>query len=411
MPFDPMATRASGLTALPQADFGSITRGMADTRTVSYDSLHKKVRRALPGALLAFLLLALAACETDRRPRERTPDEVRALLQHRLLPNEVYDRAGWATDIQVAFSTLGIRPNDENLCAAIAITQQESTFVADPEVPGLARIARAEIDRRAKEMNVPRFVVNAALKLESPDGRTYGERIATVRTEGQLSALFEEMASSVPVGKKLLGRANPVRTGGPMQVSIAFAEEHARRRPYPYADAVSIRREVFTRRGGMYFGIAHLLAYRTSYTRKVHRFADFNAGTYASRNAAFQQAVSRLTGVKLALDGDLVVRERRRGRKVVGATEAAVRTLGPQLGLSDAQIRRALEESHRFDFEGTALYTRLYAMADAQAGVRVPRAVMPRIELKSPKFTRQLTTEWFATRVDHRYRQCMARAR
>jgi Protein of unknown function (DUF1615) len=36
--------------------------------------------------------------------------------------------------------------------------------------------------------------------------------------------------------------------------------------------------------------------------------------------------------------------------------------------------------------------------------------MMPRIRLDSPKITRKLTTEWFATRVDTRYRRCMARA-
>ena len=52
----------------------------------------------------------------------------------------------------------------------------------------------------------------------------------------------------------------------------------------------------------------------------------------------------------------------------------------------------------------------MFELADTEAGLKLPRAVMPRIDLKSPKITRKLTTEWFATRVDKRHRQCMARA-
>ena len=49
-------------------------------------------------------------------------------------------------------------------------------------------------------------------------------------------------------------------------------------------------------------------------------------------------------------------------------------------------------------------------MAD-KAGKPMPRQAMPQIDLKSPKITRKLTTEWFATRVEQRYRACEARAR
>ena len=53
----------------------------------------------------------------------------------------------------------------------------------------------------------------------------------------------------------------------------------------------------------------------------------------------------------------------------------------------------------------------MFARADAKAGLKVPRAVMPRIALDSPKITRKLTTEWFALRVQKRYEQCLARGR
>jgi hypothetical protein len=55
----------------------------------------------------------------------------------------------------------------------------------------------------------------------------------------------------VPLGRRLFAGYNPVRTGGPMQVSIDFAERHANEKPYPYVIRGTIRDEVFTRRGGL----------------------------------------------------------------------------------------------------------------------------------------------------------------
>jgi len=46
-------------------------------------------------------------------------------------------------------------------------------------------------------------------------------------------------------------------------------------------------------------------------------------------------------------------------------------------------------------------------LADARAGKPLPRAMVPSIQLDSPKITRKLTTAWFATRVDDRYQRCM----
>jgi hypothetical protein len=189
-----------------------------------------------------------------------------------------------------------------------------------------------------------------------------------------------------------------------MQVSIEFAEQHAKDYPYPVDG--TIRHEVFSRRGGMYFGIAHLLGYPVSYREPLYRFADFNAGWYASRNAAFQNAVSRASGIPLALDGDLI----RYDSIMPGGTELAVRTLGKSLGMRNPTIRDQLEKGKTLEFEETKLYQRVFELAEQAEGKKLPRAVLPGIVLQSPKITRKLTTAWFAKRVDERYKRCMAKA-
>ena len=361
-------------------------------------------------ALSAAVLVLVGACASPGpRAPIRAPAEVREQLES-LLPADLADRAGWAADIQTAFHVLDIPPSTENLCAAMAVTEQESGYKADPAVPGLARIAREEIERRAARLKIPRLATAAALKVKSTDGRSYADRIAAVRTERQLSELFEEFIGRVPLGQRLFGDANPVRTGGPMQVSIAFAEDHADEHGYPHAIETSVRREVFTRRGGMHFGIAHLLGYPNAYQRHLYRFADFNAGWYASRNAAFQAAVTAASGQPLALDGDLILHERSFVQSRVGATEAATLSLAGPLDMSESAIRRALEKSDAFEFESTELYERMFALAETRVGQPLPRAVIPRITLESPKITRKLTTEWFATRVQTRYQRCVNRA-
>ena len=350
-------------------------------------------------------LLVLAGCGTQRTQEgpTRTPKEVKAEIV-RLLPAKTVDRQGWATDIYAAFAAQNIYPSTQNLCSVLAVTEQESTFQSDPPVPGLGKIAREEIDRRAAKAHIPGLLVSGALQIRSSTGKSYSDRLNAARSEKELSAIFDDFIGRVPMGRTLFGGFNPVHTGGPMQVSIDFAEQQARGYPYPVDG--SIRHEVFSRRGGMYFGIAHLLGYPVSYKQPLYRFADFNAGWYASRNAAFQNAVSRASGIPLALDGDLV----RYDSIMPGTTELAVRTLGKQLGMRNPTIRDQLEKGKSLEFEDSTLYQRVFELAEKAEGRSLPRAVLPGIALQSPKITRKLTTAWFAKRVDERYQRCMALA-
>lgn len=348
--------------------------------------------------------LVLAGCATAPPAPSRPPGDVHSEIVRRM-PDRVADREGWASDIQAAFSAQKIEPNSENICAVLAVTEQESGYVANPAVANLPKIARGEIDRRAASLHVPKFLVDAALSLRSPDGSSYNDRLQQVRTERDLSEIYEDLIGTVPLGKRLFADLNPVQTGGPMQVGIPFAESNASSYPYPVEG--TIRDEVFTRRGGMYFGIAHLLGYQTPYTRKVHRFADYNAGWYASRNAAFQNAVALATGTVLALDGDVLNPGAPLDKP--GQTERAVRMLSAELDMDERAIRKALERGDRLDFDDTGLYAKVFALAEARARKPLPRAMIPGIKLESPKITRELTTAWFATRVDERYQRCLAR--
>ncbi|WP_326544023.1 DUF1615 domain-containing protein [Pseudorhodoferax sp.] len=361
------------------------------------------------GVLALLTLLTLLSGCAGPQVAPRSPEQVQADIRG-LLPASVPLRDAWAVDLQTVFAALQLDPSPAQVCAVIAITEQESTFVPDPVVPGLAGIARREIERRADGLGVPSLALTLALKLRSADGRSYDERLDAVRTEGELSALYEQFIDQVPLGERLFARLNPVRTGGAMQVSIAFAERQARLAPYPFPAPGSIRREVFTRRGGLYFGTAHLLAYPApAYgSEMIYRFADFNAGRWASRNAAFQQALALASGRRLDLDGDLVVGSGG-ADATPGQTEAAARSLADALGMDVATIRRELERGDGPTFDSSPLLARVYALAERKSGKPQARARLPVIDLKSPKFTRKLTTEWFARRVDERWRRCLQR--
>jgi hypothetical protein len=374
--------------------------------------MDRRQPRRWPYGVCAVVAAAccLSACGLDRDEgaRPRQAGSARATIE-RALPREIPDRGGWTEDLYADFRALALPPTRDNVCAVIAVIGQESDFRTDPVVAHLGEIAAREIDARAARAGIPLSLVHAVLQLRSSTGQTYLERIDRARTEKELSDIYEDFIGRVPLGTRLFAERNPIRTRGPMQVNIAFAERYADAKPYPYPVHLSIADEVFTRRGSLYFGIAHLLDYAAPYDRYLFRFADFNAGQYASRNAAFQSALARLVRTAITPDGALLphAADDARGAPELGSTEAALRTLAPRLQLDDAEIHEALAQGRTAAFESSALYRRLFALADQAAGTRQPRALVPRIDLHSPKIRRALTTAWYANRVDARFRRCL----
>ena len=355
-------------------------------------------------AILAFLAGCIPA--RPQRPSGQSVAQAQVTIEA-ALPVTVRDRKGWADDLSSVFNALDIAPTHEHLCAVIAVAEQESGMSVEPVIPGLRRIAWRAIDQHAAHADIPNSVVHEVLKLKSPNGATYEARIDAARTEKDLSDIFEDFTGSIPLGRTLFASWNPIRTRGPMQVNVAFAHQFEAVKAYPYPLTVSLDDELFTRRGSLYFGTAHLLAYSAPYDRYLYRFADYNAGQFSSRNAAFQVALSVATGAALVPDGALVVPNAPISQP--GDTERVARKLAKRLRLDSDQIHAALAHDRDASFQDTELYRRVFELAARTRGQSLPKATLPQIDLQGPKLHSHLTTSWYAQRVQGRFERCLAR--
>jgi len=344
-----------------------------------------------------------------------------------LIPESVPERREWSEAIAGALTQNHLPSDRTSVCAVIAVIGQESGFQANPVVPGLARIVRARIDRyKAKLGPLGDPLLERLLAGHAPgDPRPFTRRLDTVRTERDVDLLFRDLLAYYQANHPALFEAvswagkladldeladlDPITTAGSMQVSVRFAAQWAREHQGP-PSVSAVRDALYTRAGGVSFGAARLLGYPVRYDRPLYLFADYNAGYYASRNAAVQAHLARLTGLPLALDGDLLAYQRNGDPSDrESASEQAVQAFAARHAptLTARQIRRDLLQEKTLAFEETDTY-RAIAAAEQRAGRAPEYARLPDVALDSPKLTRPLSTAWFAHAVDRRYQNCQA---
>ncbi|NJM29697.1 MAG: DUF1615 family protein [Rhizobiales bacterium] len=335
------------------------------------------------------------------------------------------DTKGWAADLHAVLVENGFPLSKENVCATIAIIDQESGFAANPAVPGLGRLAENAISEKLRAYPIIGLqVIDYLERTPSPDD-SFMQRIRASRTERDLDLAYRRLVAhaadrasiGVALNSGLLNSViedrNEISTIGSMQVSVEFALETERDKRWTHMtlkDVYAVRDALYTRKGGMLYGTRLLLGYETGYDKKAYRFADYNAGRYASRNAAFQFVVSELSGADLSRDGDLLSYRGSRAAKDVSKTEAAIQAAVKQLKLTltGAEIRRDLLKEKSKEFDKTSMFRLLRQAYEERFGKAAPFAMIPEIELSSIKITRKMTTRNFAESVDRRYRRCMA---
>jgi hypothetical protein len=360
--------------------------------------------------------LFFACHEAPTRDPGLTVDQIA-----RRLPADLDDRAGWAADVRAAVVAANRVPDEDAVCRVLAVVEQESTYRADPPVPGLGRVVRAEVDRRLASLGPLEGAARRELLDVVAPGHdhTFGERLGAVRTEHEVDLLYREIVEHQRARAPALAfvadvlfprsieRFDPVETAGSMQVSVAWAQAAS-----PDEDPAVVREALYTRAGGLRSGAARLFAHELADDEPVYRFADYNAGLYASRNAAVQARLAGLTDRRLALDGDLLrwTDRGRPARRQEGETVAAFRAWRdarhPELG--DEVLLAELELEKEAAFEDTATWALLWADAVA-AGAAPAYARVPDVALDSPKLAGHKTTAWFASNVERRYGACLDR--
>ena len=392
----------------------------------------------LSSAVKSFSILTLsvilAACGDNSWWSKNNQPTLDADQIKQLLPPRINERSAWAKDIFDITEQLDIPQTKENICSIVAVADQESNFVADPRVAGLGEKAVKEVEDRLDEKFKDKLgdaiggtlagYFQEVLKNQPSPDNNYLSQMRRVKTERQLDELYREIFSYMSkhyhvsaltgaaklVGQDFAEKLNPVTTLGSMQVHIGYAKEHKRQS----GNIAALRSDLYSRYGGLYYGIHRLMMYPADYNKAIYRFADYNSGMYSSRNAAFQSMLNALTNTKLDLDGDLLLYTKDGSiRSTISQSERELTSVfaSNNMLVTPRQIRTDLKKEKKKDFEDTATYRAVTKLYQEKMAKEPMYAIMPEVVISGPKLSRDYNTNWFATRVNGRYQSCMQRAK
>lgn len=376
-----------------------------------------------------FVALVSSCATENARPIKTAPPpapRVSIDATARAIPSTVKDRRGWAEDVIAALDAIGKTPARQPVCAVLALIEQESDFDANPTVPNLARIVDAKLDELGRKLGpFGRPALDRVLQAKAPGySESFAQRLKKVKTEKDVDVVFRDLVAyyratyprtvaTAEVATAIFGRDvddwNPITTAGSMQVSVRFAAELGRQRGLTREQ---VRDVLYTRPGGVAFGTARLFAYEAGYERLLYRFADYNAGMYASRNAALQEQLATLVGRPLTPDGDFLAYDQSGAvldvdTKSLAALLAFRKTFAPEI--AERTVRRDVQKEKILDFESTQTYRAIKRVFQSRQGEAPAYARLPAVTLKSPKLSQARTTAWFAQSVERRWRACLAR--
>lgn len=338
------------------------------------------------------------------------------------------DPKSWAIDMLDVLKQHGLAQSKENVCSIIAVVDQESGFVANPAVPNLGKLSEKAVINKLNQIPILGGQAEKFLNTFPDPKKSFMARIRSTRTERDLDLAYRDLISELSkrykfdfliknsLARNLIEGQNEIDTIGSMQVAVSFAVQYEREQRQGKAlsleEIYQVRDKLYTRKGGLFYGALLLLGYETGYDRKIYRFADFNAGRYASRNAAFQMLISELTAQKLMLDGDLLIYSSSGSiTNTLSQTENALRLLNLKysLNLTEKKIRSDLMLEKSQNFSDTQTYKLVRELYQKHTKRKPVYAIIPTITLNSEKTSRILTTERFAINVNQRYQTCMKR--